>query len=464
MKRCSVLATGELGTDHVTALERLHGAVTVDRRCADLAELLAAARNTRADAALIVGGTEQLTSAVLAGLAQQGLTVVAISEVATERSRLAGLGAMSFSDEVPVQQLAEALADHEPQDAEATEAPAQTRGEAEEFIDLMEAGGLLVPPEDDAAAPAQMFNAQAPQPITELAGITTVWGASGAPGRTTVAVNLAAELVLAGARTLLIDADTYGSAVAVHLGLLQESAGLAQACRAADLARLDSATLAAATSSVMLDNRRLAVLTGLPRAHRWTELRAHGLELVLAQARVDYDHIIIDVAPWIEEDEELALDSYGSAPQRNTAARTALAHADTILALGGGDPVGFSRLVKAVQELGETLAHAPPARVIISQLRKDVIGRSPRRQLSDAWEQLGPGGSIHSYLAWDQPACDAALRAGVVLAESAEDSALRRQIAALAGVELAPRRRLFAARAFSRRGRAGGLETPAGRR
>lgn len=458
-----MLSTGQLVADHVTAVERLHGPVTVDRRCADLAELIAAAHTTRADAALIIGSTQKVTSAVLSGLAEQGLIVVAISDAAAERSRLTSLGAVTFNDDVDAERLAEALAAGQPPATDPGQAVQAPNQEADDFVQLMETAGLapaepegpspnVVPP--DQLHSDQLPLGQLPLPEAQLPGVTVIWGAAGSPGRTTLAVNLAAELALTGARTLVIDADTYGASVAVHLGLMEESAGLAQACRAADLARLDPAALAAAISTVVLDQHELAVLTGLPRPERWTELRAHSFELVLAQARADFDHILIDTAPWIEQDEELALDSRGTAPQRNTAARCALSQADTVMAVGGADPVGFSRLIKMVQELQETIPQAPTPQVIVSQLRKDVIGRSPRRQLADAWQQLGPGGSIHSFLAWDQPGCDAALRAGEVLAEAAEGSVLRRQIAALAGVELPARRRLLpgAARS-SRRGR-----------
>lgn len=458
MRRCSVLSTGRLQTDHVTALERLHTPVTVDRRCADLAELIAAAQTTRADAALIIGGTEQLTAAVLAGLGDQGLNVVVVSEVAAERQRLTGLGSVCFSDDADPEQLAEALADPQGVAGGSAEEPPADGLSADEFTRLMETNGMVDDLGHEASEPVQPGKA-----VGQVAGITTVWGAAGSPGRTTVAVNIAAELAISGARTLLIDADTYASSIAVHLGLLQESAGLAQACRAADLRRLDPVGLAAAATTVMLGNRRLTVLTGLPRADRWTEVRAHALELVLAQARADYDHIIIDTAPWIEHDEELSLDSAGTAAQRNAATRTALIHADTVFAVGGADPVGFARLIKAVQEMTENLPQAPEPQVIVNQLRKEVIGRSPRRQLSDAWAQLGPGGSIGSFLPWDQEACDLALRSGEVLAESGKNSGLRRHIASLVGVELSPRRRLLPGSGLRRRRRRGKVETPASR-
>src|SRR5690606_16570723 len=44
--------------------------------------------------------------------------------------------------------------------------------------------------------------------------IVTVWGPTGAPGRSTVAMGFACEAAAAGTPTLLIDADTYGGAAA----------------------------------------------------------------------------------------------------------------------------------------------------------------------------------------------------------------------------------------------------------
>ena len=60
-----------------------------------------------------------------------------------------------------------------------------------------------------------------------------VWGPTGAPGRTTVAVGLADEAARLGISTLLVDADVYGGVVAQVLGLLDESPGLAGAARLA---------------------------------------------------------------------------------------------------------------------------------------------------------------------------------------------------------------------------------------
>ena len=64
-----------------------------------------------------------------------------------------------------------------------------------------------------------------------------VWGPTGAPGRTTLAIGLAAELAGSGLPTVLVDADTYGASVAQCLGLLDESSGLATAAMDVPISR-----------------------------------------------------------------------------------------------------------------------------------------------------------------------------------------------------------------------------------
>ena len=74
--------------------------------------------------------------------------------------------------------------------------------------------------------------------------LVAVWGPTGAPGRTTVAVVLATEAARLGCSSLLADADCYGGVIAQVLGLLDESPGLAAAVRQANAGNLDLHTLA----------------------------------------------------------------------------------------------------------------------------------------------------------------------------------------------------------------------------
>ena len=98
--------------------------------------------------------------------------------------------------------------------------------------------------------------ADAPTPVT------VVWGPTGAPGRTTLAVTLAARLAAAGVRTLLVDLDTWGASVAQVLGLVDEAPGAVAAARASEQGTLDVPGLARLAPEVVPG---LRVLTGLPQ-------------------------------------------------------------------------------------------------------------------------------------------------------------------------------------------------------
>lgn len=457
MKRCSVVTVGQLSTDHVASLEGLHTEVTISRRCADLAELLAAVRTGRADAALIIGDTDQLTETTVAQLKEDTDAVVVISDLPSERTRLAQLGLTAFDDAVPAAQLAQVLHRGGPGggDTPHTTAPAPDLGnvteplgrhrsgsgseasEQAEFAALVESSGFGA--DAEGPADARFAGADDPVGVKPARAVTAVWGISGAPGRTTVAVNLAAELSLTGRKVLLIDADSYAASAAVHLGLLEESAGIAQVCRAAEFGSLDEEALLRATVEVEIGGSGCDVLTGLPRSNRWTELRPRALQRVLELSRARYDHVVVDIGSEISSDQDLGFDS--PAVQRNSAAQTVLAVSDHVIALGAPDPVGFVRLTKAVQLYAEVLPDAPVPEVVINKLRKRVIGRSPRRQLTETWGELDQSQGISAFLPWEPESCDTALRAGQVLAEAAGDSPLRQQIAALAGVEVRRRRR-----------------------
>lgn len=260
--------------------------------------------------------------------------------------------------------------------------------------------------------------------------ITAVWGPAGAPGRTTVAANLAAEAAVSGARVLLVDADTYGPAVGVMLGLTDESAGIAQAARAADRGRVDGHALERAAVQVRAAGASLWVLTGLTRPDRWPELRAAALEQVLTCARECFDEVVVDVGFCLQEDEELSFDI--PAPQRNGATLAALRRADRIVAVGGGDALGLPRLMRGVDALREAVGEGPEPVVVVNRVRPAASGSAPRAQITATWKRFGPAVGIAAFLPADPAACDRALLTGQLLAEAAPKSALRRALQDLA--------------------------------
>ena len=211
-----------------------------------------------------------------------------------------------------------------------------------------------------------------------------MWGPTGAPGRTTVAITLADELARLGQSSLLVDADVYGGTIAAELGLLDESPGLAAACRLAAGTRLTGAALAGLCWQLSAE---LRVLTGIPLAARWTELRTAAVTAVLAAARQLADVTVVDCGFCLETDEELSFDSL--APRRNGATLAVLDDADEVLVVGAADPVGMQRLVRGLAELRDAEVGTAP-QVVLNKVRRGVVpGRPARRTRRRAGAVLG---------------------------------------------------------------------------
>ncbi len=210
--------------------------------------------------------------------------------------------------------------------------------------------------------------------------LLAVWGPTGAPGRSTVAEAVAREYARAGLRTLLVDADSYGGALAVRLGLLDEASTLVTAVRLADAGHLDRTTLDD-LAACLPDGLR--VLTGISEAARWPQLRPAGLDAVLMLAGDTYDRVVVDCGFCLEQDEELSYDTL--APQRNGATLTALARADHVIVVGTADPVGAARLQSGMAQLAELLPEAP-ATVLLNRIdrRSPGAGRALEHRLRAA--------------------------------------------------------------------------------
>ncbi|MCO4257464.1 AAA family ATPase [Pseudarthrobacter cellobiosi] len=421
-----VVTVGQAREDVVGGLERLHGPVTVVRRCTELTELLAACQSGLARAAVVADGCEGLTASLVDRLGAVGVAIIALTDDADEAARLRGIGVASALTGVESAALAGRIA----------EAVDQLTGTAR---DATFGSGLG----DTSAALRQRPAAQADVPPASGAGkIIAVWGPAGSPGRTFVAANIAGELAADGKSVLLVDADSYGASIAAVLGLLDESAGIAQACRLADQGLLDADALLKVATPVTTKLGTFRVLTGITRADRWTELRAAALSLVLERAKEVADVVVVDTGFCLEADEELSFDTM--APRRNAATLRTLELADTVYAVGAADPVGVPRLVRGLAELELAVPHVSPV-VVMNKVRAAAVGRSPERQLKDAWGRYGPSAEIAAFLPADSPAADAALLGGSLLLETAPDSKLRRAIADLvcAAVQRSSRSSVF---------------------
>jgi Flp pilus assembly CpaE family ATPase len=414
----------------VTTVERGTDA-RIARRCPDLADLLAVAGSGLCQVAMVSADLRSLDRTALDHLRECSVTVVGIYPPGDEMAEL-HLRQLGISTVIPadasgevIQQALDAL-EGEPGPPGAggpddvTES-ARDRGEGGAPLGRTwpDGPGTVGPVTEDPAG-----GDPAGEGPDGGGLIVAVWGPAGAPGRTTVALNLACELAGLGQPTVLVDADTYGGCIAQSLSLLDEAPGLAAATRSADQGSLDLAVLARLAPEVCPG---LRVLTGIPKAERWPELRAAALEHVLTLTRRLGRFTVIDCGFSLEDDEELSYDTL--APRRNAATLTSLAVADRVLAVGSGDPIGLQRLVRGLQELGTVASPSPT--VVINRVRASAVGSRPERRIREALTRFAGVDELR-FIPDDPATLDSALLAGRSLAESAPDSPVRQSLLALA--------------------------------
>lgn len=397
------VATAIGPAQEATVAEYLSAAadITLARRCADLGDLLAVAEAARVSVAVVSADFLGIDRSAIARLRECGVTVVGVVCPWDEHDALAAWSVPTAPLESGPEQLLALV-------------------RAAEVPDRAQIPTDVVTITDAAAEPPPGSSGE----DGEDGIVVVVWGPPGAPGRTTLAVNLAAELAAGGVGTVLVDADTHAASVAQHLALLDEAPGVAAATRLADAGRLDVHTLAAA-SPVVLPGLR--VLTGLPRADRWPEIRDESFTHVLQVARSLAAVTVVDVAAPLEEDEDLSYDT--RAPRRNAATLAALRTADRILAIGAADPVGLQRLVRGLADLAAIGKN--DAEVVITKVRSSAVGAHAENVIADSLDRFAAV-TAAAFIPDDRSALDSALLSGRVLRECAPNSPARLAIADLA--------------------------------
>lgn len=235
--------------------------------------------------------------------------------------------------------------------------------------------------------------------------VIAVWGPHGAPGRSTLAIQLAVELSRRGRRTALVDTDTVAPALALLLGLSDDAPGVAAACRRAERGALDSAELTRLATTVATGGGDIEVLPGINRPSRWPELSSTRLRATLGACREWSEETVVDVAAAFDADEEVTYDLAG--PRRHAATTASLNEADLIIAVASADPLGISRFVREHAELRRLTAPTPVV-VVVNQVRPGPLGIDARGQVRRTLERFA-GITDVVFLPFDQRAADAAL-------------------------------------------------------
>lgn len=380
-----VLAVGVPRDGRFAAEARRHGHEIVGR-AGSAAELDTLIADERPDAAVVVSSPQYLTSRTVSLSDDHAVRLVVLVGDDVERRHAASLGL------------------HETVDAASDWAP----------IDPLLRG------------PRPTLEAVAPRARRGV--VIAVWGPAGSPGRTTLAIGIAAELAALGHDVALADVDTHAASVGPTLGMLDESPGFAAACRLAGAGALDRAELERVGQRHDAPTGGFWVLTGIARADRWPELSGDRVASVIRECRSWVDYTVLDIAASLESDEEIVSDLF--APRRNAAAVTALHEADRLVAVGSGDPVGMSRFLRAYPDAID-ISRAGAATVVVNRVRASAIGLNPGDQVRRTLSRFG-GIEAPMLVPEDRSAVDGAVLSGRTLPELSPRSPARQAIRDLA--------------------------------
>jgi len=402
------------------ALTRLGEAsrVVVLKRCVDVDDLMATAATGQADVALVALEAPGLDRSAVEHLRRHGVRPVAVVADPGRDDVAARLARLDVGSWVPAEDLAELAATvSRAEDLGDTRAGSGSSLGTQSTQSTMGARGVQgvlgsgTGP-GDWTQPETLGRSGAGGP----GRVVAVWGPAGAPGRTTVATATAAEMARRATPTLLVDADPHAASVAQHLGVLDQVSGVLAASRLVAAGTLHERLPATCRTVAPC----LAVMTGLPRPDRWVEVRPGVLGDVLEASR-SRGNVVVDTGP------DLAVDhAAGPAGARNTMTLEALEVADEILVVGAADPVGLSRLARALVDVREVVG-STPLRVVVNRMRPslgwseaDVVGMV---------EGFARVSALH-FLPDDRAAVDRALVAGRALGEVG-DSSVSRAVARL---------------------------------
>lgn len=293
-------------------------------------------------------------------------------------------------------------------------------------IEALLAAGVVVPLRvGDRSPSAGALNASS---------VIAVWGPAGAPGRTTLAINIAAEIAAAGHTVALADVDTYSGSIAPSLGMLDEAPGFAAACRLAGSGRLTQAELERIAQRYNSPQGAFWVLTGIGRPSRWPELSTERVTRTIAALREWVDYVVLDTGFNLESDEEISSDLF--APRRNAATVTALRASDHVVACGLADPVGMARFLRAWVELADVLT-TDRVSVVMNRVRASAVGLDPNGQVVGTLRRFG-GIESPILVPHDQQGADAAVLTGRTLRDAAPKSPARVSIRRFVRTELLP--------------------------
>lgn len=268
-----------------------------------------------------------------------------------------------------------------------------------------------------------LFKRQATNDALIAGGSICIWGPSGSPGKSTLALNVACEVASGGKRVLLIDLDSYSASLGAMIGISEPGPGVSAAARLVGQGRLDAEQFLRLTVQYQVGKGIMSILTGLGSELRWPELTGERVRGIISCASQSYDFVILDVASPLEG----GLKHVGGVVDRNVSTRTALEVCAQSIVVFNADQIGVKRLCESFEQVN-LLAKNPI--LVANRFRTTALGSGAKQQIMEAVLEICQA-EVNWFIPEDRTSCDRAVLDMIPLAMLKRSSGARQAIAQL---------------------------------
>ena len=252
--------------------------------------------------------------------------------------------------------------------------------------------------------------------------VVAVWGPTGSPGRSTLAMALAGLFGRRGINTVLIDADSRGGALAPALGILDEVPGFVASCRLASRGELNTHHLLRLVHRYSPNEVAFDVLTGISSMRVFPEVTVESVRQVVSLCRGVWQAVVIDAgSDLVGSDREPGSDTL--------VASTAVTLADHVVAVCWATPVGVARFARVAHLLRERRGPRPLT-VMLNGVDSSRRGLADESAIREALRRFA-GVSHPLIVARDPAGVRQAEMAGLTLVDAAPGSPLLRSLSSL---------------------------------
>ena len=227
-----------------------------------------------------------------------------------------------------------------------------------------------------------------PNNNSKIPGLIVVWGTDGAPGRSSLAIDLASYLNKKFKSCLLIDADAQAPSLGMSLGISEEISGLSAALHLAQKGKLTDESF---SDCLDLNRERISVLTGILRANRWIELRGSSFERVLEFASKKFLFQVVDTNATLPDEMDTNYPEFDST-HRFGHLVTLFKKAEKIIFVVKATPLG---IIRAAEVLGnQNFIDTRQFTVIVNQIDELYFKRDATNLIYNVLERFVPKNQI----------------------------------------------------------------------